>query len=154
MLKKCLVTNQIIMKKYQDHAIFLLRMALAAGFSSAVLSRLGLLGKYSSGWGKFLAYAEEVNSFAPKSAIPTIAVSATTAEALLAILLLLGYKTRLAATGASILTFLFALAMTYSFGIKDPLDYSVFVFSMAALLLSTVEQYRWSLDEILNNKTN
>ncbi|MDX6191808.1 DoxX protein [Flavobacterium sp. Fl-318] len=142
------------MKKYQDHAIFLLRMALAAGFSSAVLSRLGLLGKYSSGWGKFLAYAEEVNSFAPKSIIPTIAVTATTVEALLAVLLLLGYKTRLAATGASILTFLFALAMTYSFGIKDPLDYSVFVFSMAALLLSTVEQYRWSLDEILNNKTN
>lgn len=136
------------MKKYHDHAIFLLRIALAAGFLSAVSSRLGLLGEYSSGWENFLLYAEKLNSFAPKRSIPTIAVLATFSETLLALLLVLGYKTRFASTGACLLTFMFAIAMTYSFGIKEPLDYSVFVFSMAAFLLSTVENYKWSIDEI------
>ncbi|WP_166922233.1 DoxX family membrane protein [Flavobacterium poyangense] len=136
------------MKKYHDHSVFLLRIALATGFLSAVSSRLGLLGEYSSGWENFLLYAEKVNSFAPKSSIPTIALLATFSETLLAILLVLGYKTRFASAAACLLTFMFALAMTYSFGIKEPLDYSVFVFSMAAFLLSTVENYKWSLDGI------
>lgn len=142
------------MKRYQDYAVFLLRIALSAGFLSAVLSRLGYWGIYSSNWQKFLAYAEEVNSFAPKSFVPAIAVTSTILETVLAILLLIGYKTRIAAVGASLLTFLFALAMTYSFGLKDPLDYSVFVFSMGAFLLSTMENYKWSLDEILENRIN
>ncbi|MDQ6530289.1 DoxX family protein [Flavobacterium sp. LHD-85] len=137
------------MKRYQDYAILLLRIAMAIGFLSAVSSRLGLLGKQSSGWKNFLAYAESVNSFLPKSFIPSIAIISTFLESLFAVLLLIGYQTRKTALGASILTFLFALAMTYSFGIKDPLDYSVFVFSMGAFLLATVEKYRWSLDEYL-----
>lgn len=141
------------MKRYQDFAVLLLRIALAAGFISAVSSRLNLWGKYSSSWDNFLAYAEKVNSFAPKSFIPTIAVTTTIAETLLALLLLIGYKTRLSAIFSSILTLLFAFAMTYSFGIKDPLDYSVFVFSMSAFMLSAVEQYKWSLDEILSKKS-
>ena len=140
------------MKRYQDFAVLLLRLALSAGFISAVSSRLGLWGNYSSGWGNFLAYAEKVNSFVPKSCIPSVAITATIAETLLGILLLIGFKTRLSAIATSLLTLLFAFAMTYSFGIKDPLDYSVFVFSMAAFLLSTVEQYKWSLDEMISNK--
>jgi len=143
------------MKRYQDYAAFLLRIALAAGFISAVSSRLGFWGSYSSGWESFLAYAEKVNSFAPKNCIPTIAITATIAESLLALLLLVGYQTRLASIGAAILTFLFALAMTYSFGVKDPLDYSVFVFAMGAFLLATMENYKWSLDEIsMKNRNN
>jgi putative oxidoreductase len=129
-----------------------LRVSLAIGFASAVLSRLGLLGDYSSGWENFLVYTGKVNSFAPKNFIPIIAITATIAESLLALLLFIGYQTRRALVGAAILTFLFALAMTYSFGVKDPLDYSVFVFSMAAFLLSTIEKYKWSLDEILSEK--
>lgn len=137
------------MKRYQDYATLLLRIAMAIGFLSAVLSRLGLLGKQSSGWENFLAYAEQVNSFLPKSFIPSITIFSTFLESLFAVLLLIGYQTRKIAIGASILTFLFALAMTYSFGIKEPLDYSVFVFSMGAFLLATVDKYRWSLDEYL-----
>jgi putative oxidoreductase len=137
------------MKRYQDYAILLLRITMAIGFLSAVLSRLGLLGKRSSGWENFLAYAESVNSFLPKSAIPSIAIISTFLETLFAVLLLIGYQTRKTAIGASILTFLFALAMSYSLGIKDPLDYSVFVFSMGAFLLATADKYRWSLDEYL-----
>ena len=143
------------MKRYQDYAAFLLRIALGAGFISAVSSRLGFWGSYSSGWESFLAYAEKVNSFAPKNCIPTIAIIATIAESLLALLLLIGYRTRLASIGAAIVTFLFALAQTYSFGVRDPLDYSVFVFSMGAFLLATMENYKWSLDEIsIKNKNN
>ncbi|MEO8238963.1 MAG: DoxX family membrane protein [Flavobacterium sp.] len=142
------------MKRYQDFAILLLRAALGTGFLSAVSSRLRLLGSYSSGWGSFLAYAEKVNSFAPKNFIPAIAITATLTETLLALLLLFGYQTRLASVGAAVLTFLFALAMWYSFGLKEPLDYSVFTFSMAAFLLSTVEKYRWSLDEIILKNSN
>ena len=143
------------MKKNQKYAILLLRVALAAGFLSAVSSRLGLWGEYSSGWENFLAYTEEVNSFVPKNWIPAIAITSTILETLLALLLLIGYQTKFAAVGTAILTFGFALAMTYSFGVKEPLDYSVFTFSMAAFLLSTVEKYHWSLDEILSkNKTN
>lgn len=140
------------MKRYQDFAVLLLRIALATGFISAVSSRLGLWGNYSSGWENFLAYAEKVNSFVPKSCIPSVAITATIAETLLGILLLIGFKTRLSAIATFLLTLLFAVAMTYSFGIKDPLDYSVFVFSMAAFLLSTVEQYKWSLDEMISKK--
>jgi uncharacterized membrane protein YphA (DoxX/SURF4 family) len=137
------------MKKHQDTATFLLRIAIAIGFLSAVFSRLGLWGDYSSGWQNFIAYAEKVNSFTSKNSIPVIAILSTFLETLFALMLLIGYKTRLAATGAALLTLLFALAMTYSFGVKDPLDYSVFVFSAAAFLLTTMPQYCWSIDEIL-----
>ncbi|MCC9070434.1 DoxX family protein [Flavobacterium sp. F-65] len=140
------------MKKHQDTAILLLRIALAIGFLSAVSSRLGLWGAHSSGWDNFVAYTEKVNSFAPQKSIPIIAILSTVLETTFALLLLIGYKTRLMATGAAILTTLFALAMTYSFGIKDPLDYSVFAFATAAFLLSTMPQYRWSIDQLLEKK--
>jgi putative oxidoreductase len=41
------------------------------------------------------------------------------------------------------------LAMTYSFGIKQPLDYAVFVDCTSALLLATMPRYRWSIDELI-----
>jgi putative oxidoreductase len=142
------------MKRYHDYAVLLLRIALATGFLSAVSSRLGLWGSQSSGWENFLVYTGKVNSFVPKNFIRTIAIIATIAESVLGLLLFIGYQTKFASIAAAILTFVFALAMTYSFGIKDSLDYSVFVFSTAAFLLSTIEKYRWSLDEIISkNKT-
>jgi putative oxidoreductase len=137
------------MKKYQDIATLLLRFALAAGFLSAVASRLSLWGSHSSGWKNFLSYAGEVNSFAPAGIVPIIAIVSTSLETAFAILLLIGYKTRWVALGSSLLTLFFSLAMAYSFGIKEPLDYSVFAFSAAAFLLATMPHYCWSIDEIL-----
>jgi putative oxidoreductase len=136
--------------KITDISTLLLRLALASGFLSAVASRLSLLGKKSSGWSNFLDYTAQVNSFLPKSFIPTIAVTSTLLEAGLAILLLIGFKTNYAAFGAALLTLLFAFAMTYSFGIKDTLDYSVFAFSAGAFLLATIPYYKWSIDQLLN----
>lgn len=54
------------------------------------------------------------------------------------------------AFGSAILTLLFAIDMTYSFGIKEPLDYSVSAFSVSAFLLATFPNYKWSLDQFLN----
>ncbi|SKA30744.1 Uncharacterized membrane protein YphA, DoxX/SURF4 family [Chitinophaga eiseniae] len=139
------------MKSYQDIAALLLRLSLGAGFLSAVASRLNLWGSRSSGWHNFLQYTAQVNSFAPPRIIPAIAVVATILEASLGIMLLTGYKTQLAAVIAMGLTLLFALAMTYSYGLKEPLDYSVFAFSAGAFLLATIPSYRWSIDQLLNS---
>ncbi|MBI2516338.1 MAG: DoxX family protein [Opitutae bacterium] len=134
------------MTKYHDLAVLLLRLATAVNFLSPVGSRLGLWGK---GWQNFLEYAAQVNSFAPAAAVPYLAVAATVLETILPLLLLVGYKTRWAALGAAGLTLTFALAMTCSFGVKEALDYSVFVDSASAFLLATVPAYRWSLDAYL-----
>ncbi len=139
------------MENYRNLATLLLRFGLSVGFLSAVTSRLSLLGAKSSGWNNFLDYTAQVNSFAPKSSIPSIAVASTVLETAIAIMLLVGFKTSYAAFGAAILTLLFAIAMSYSFGIKEPLDYSVFAFSAGAFLLATMPYYKWSIDQLINN---
>src|SRR5690348_13887320 len=140
------------MKKYQDLAILLLRIALAADFLSAVASRLNLWGYPSDGWKNFLAYAGQVNSFAPKGIIPLLAITSTVLETTLAILLIIGFKTRWASIGTAVLTLLFALAMAYSFNIETPFDYSVPADFTGAFLLATMPHYRWSIDEALTKK--
>jgi putative oxidoreductase len=140
------------MKKYLGLATLLLRYSLAAGFLSAVASRLGLWGAHSSGWEHYLAYVAQVNSFAPAGIIPFLAVASTVLETGFGILLIIGYKTRWAALGSCVLSLLFILTMTYSFGIKEPLDYSVFAFSAGAFLLACMSDYRWSLDERAGRK--
>ncbi|BAP32945.1 DoxX protein [Chryseobacterium sp. StRB126] len=135
------------MKTRQDIAVFMLRIALAIGFLSAVASRLNLWGAQSSGWKNFVHYTAEVNSFLPISWAPTLAVLSTITELTIGILLLVGFQIRRTALSASVLTLLFAIAMSISFGCKEPLDYSVFVFSAGAFLLSTFPRYLWSLEQ-------
>jgi putative oxidoreductase len=135
------------MKKYQGLATIIMRFALAAGFLSAVCSRLSLWGSHSSGWASYMDYTKSVNSYAPASLVPALAIMSTILETGFAILLLIGYKTRWAAIGASLLSLLFALAMAYSFGLKEPLDYSVFAFSASAFFLSTIPDYPLSIDQ-------
>lgn len=127
----------------------LLRIALSATFLSAVASRLGFWGKQSGGWKSFLEYTSEVCAWASNNIIPVLALCATILETAFALLLLIGYKTKWVAIGASALTMAFAISMTYSMGLKEPLDYSVFVFSTAAYLLSGIKEYKWSADEYL-----
>lgn len=138
------------MKTKQDIAVFLLRITLATGFLSAVASRLGFWGSYSSGWKNFVSYTAETNSFLPQTFAPGIALLSTIAELSIGIFLLVGYQISKTALSASILTLLFALAMSISFGCKEPLDYSVFAFSAGAFLLSTFSRYKWTLEEFLN----
>jgi putative oxidoreductase len=120
-------------------AILYARVALGAAFLSAVADRFGLWGKYG-GWGdfaKFTEYTAQVNSFMPAFVIPFLARAATVAELSLGIALILGVWPRWVAFGAATLLLLFGTAMAISFGIKSPLDYSVFSASAAALLLAS-----------------
>jgi len=133
----------------QDISSLFLRMALSAGFLSAVASRLGLWGSHSSGWRNFVNYTAQTNSFLPKSFAPLLAVLSTIAELSLGLLLLVGYRTNLVALFAAILTLLFSIAMAVSFGIKEPLDYSAFAFSAGAFLLSGVPAHKWTIDQFL-----
>jgi putative oxidoreductase len=119
-------------------AIIYARIALGTAFLSAVADRFGLWGKYG-GWGNFAnfeKYTAEVNSFMPASIIPFLAWAATVAELSLGILLILGLWTRWVAFGAAVLLFLFGTSMAISFGLKSPLDYSVFSASAGAFLLA------------------
>lgn len=114
------------------------RIALGAAFLSGIGSRFGLWGE-DVGYGNFTAfvrYTAEVNSFMPAFTIPILAWAATVAELVLGIALIAGVRLRWAAWGSALLLFLFGGAMAISFGIKSPLDYSVFSASAAALLLA------------------
>ena len=113
------------------------RIALGAAFLSGIASRFGLWGK-DVGYGDFahfMKYTAEVNSFMPAFTIPFLAWAATLAELALGIGLIIGVWSRWVALGSAVLLFLFGVAMAISFGLKSPLDYSVFSASAAALLL-------------------
>jgi putative oxidoreductase len=114
------------------------RIAVGAAFLSAVASRFGLWHRTLDlkHFANFIAYAAEVNSFLPKAAIPYVAVLATVCETSLGILLIVGLWPRWVALGSAILLALFGTAMAISFGIKSPMDYSVFSASGASVLLA------------------
>jgi len=123
---------------WEKVAMLYVRIALAAAFLSAVGSRFGMYGK-DVGWGNFAnftKYTAEVNSFMPAWTIPYIAWIATAAETFFAIALLIGIWPRRIALGTAVLLALFGTAMAISFGIRSPLDYSVFSASAAAFLLA------------------
>jgi putative oxidoreductase len=120
------------------------RIALGAAFLSGIASRFGLWGEgvgYGS-FANFVRYTAEVNSFMPASTISFLAWAATVAELLLGVALILGVRLRWAALGSALLLLLFGTAMAISFGPKEPLDYSVFSASAAALLLALTSQER------------
>ncbi|HET8624580.1 MAG TPA: DoxX family membrane protein [Gemmatimonadales bacterium] len=114
------------------------RVALGAAFLSGIMSRFGLWGD-GVGYGNFenfLKYTAEVNAFMPAATIPLLGWTATAAELVLGLLLVAGLWLRWTAIASAILLALFGLAMAISFGIKEPLDYSVFSASAGALLLA------------------
>jgi putative oxidoreductase len=113
------------------------RIALAAAFLSAVASRFGLWhGEGIRHFATFIRRTAEVNSFMPSWTIPSLAYLATAAEIFFALALLIGIWPRWIALGSALLLAMFATAMAISFGIKDPLDYSVYSASAAAFLLA------------------
>jgi len=127
------ITNRI--------APLLLRLALGVTLLSAVADRFGIWGPPGGAtvawgdWSHFVAYTAKVNSFLPSALAPALAIAATFAEALLGITLILGIFRRPVAFASAALFALFAGAMTVSFGVKAPLNFSVFVDFAAAFLL-------------------
>jgi len=123
-------------------APLVLRLALGATLLSAVADRFGIWGQPGAAtvawgdWAHFVAYTAKVNSFLPSALAPALAIIATFAEALLGLTLILGIFRRPVALASAALFALFAGAMTVSFGVKAPLNFSVFVDFAAAFLLA------------------
>ena len=115
------------------------RIALGAAFLSGIADRFGLYWGRNVGYGSFdgfLRYTAEVNSFMPPATIPFLAWAATAAEFFLGTALILGVWPRWVAIGSALLLVVFGVAMAISFGIKSPLDHSVFSASAGAVLLA------------------
>ena len=129
-------------------AALTLRLALAAGFLSAVADRFGLWGKPGSpgvawgDWSHFISYTAKLNWFLPRSLSQPLGALATLLEIILALGLLAGFWPRGFAFASSGLLLLFALSMTFALGIKPPLDASVYTAAAGAALLGTVVSRR------------
>ena len=125
-------------------AMLYARLALGTAFLSAVADRFGLWGK-DGGWGNFanfIKYTAKVNSFMPASTIPFLAWTATVAEMFFGIGFIAGLWPRWMALGSAVLLASFGIAMAISFGVKSPMDYSVFSASAGALLLALYRDRR------------
>lgn len=126
-------------RRPDDLAFLYARVTLGIAFLSGIADRFGLWRGRNVGYGNFdgfIRYTAKVNSFMPASSIPFLAWSATIAELVLGILLLAGVWLRWTGLASALLLILFGTAMAISFGLKSPLDYSVFSASAAAILLS------------------
>lgn len=138
--------------RFRKPSLVLVRLALGASFLSAVADRFGLWGAYGQpnvSWGnfaRFVDYTAKLNWYLPPPVIPPAAIIATAAEALLGLLLIIGWKTRMTAVLSAVLLTTFALAMTISLGVKAPLNYSVFSAATGALLLGVADDSPLSLD--------
>ncbi len=118
------------------------RIALGAAFLSGCADRFGLYWGRNVGYGNFagfVQYTAKVNSFMPRATIPFLAWAATAAELALGIALILGIWPRWVALGSALLLAIFGVAMAISFGIKSPMDYSVFSASAGAVLVALYE---------------
>lgn len=128
-----------------------LRLALSVTMLSAVADRLGWWSKENSSWGNMASFEEYTRSltfFLPETLSTFSAYAATFLEILFPLMLILGFKTKIAAYGSSILLLIFAVSMTIALGSKAPLNYSVWVGSAAALLLAVQQRYSFSIDQL------
>ena len=132
------IRNKVRGINWARAGILYARIALGAAFLSAVASRFGLwdMTLDVKHFANFIAYAAEVNSFLPRAVIPYVAVAATVCETLFGILLILGLWPRWVSLGSAVLLAMFGTAMATSFGLKSPMDYSVFSASGASVLLA------------------
>ena len=132
------------------------RFALGTAFLSAVADRFGLWGPPGAknvSWGTFdhfVEYTGGVMSLFPSSLTVTFAWAATVAETVFGILLIVGFRIRMASVLSGFLLLSFAISMVTSLGTKQPLDYSVFSAAAAAFLLAFWEPDRFTLDKLLN----
>lgn len=126
-----------------------LRAGIGLGFLSAVADRFGAWPPEVSAWGNwdtFLAYTATLLPWLPQGAIPAMGWSATIAETVLGICVLVGYRTERAAFWSGWLLLAFALSMALFTGVKRPLDASVFTASAAAFALSLMKEQYLELD--------
>src|SRR5262245_49218491 len=129
-----------------------LRLALGVTFLSAVADRFGVWGppgSHNVAWGdftRFTQYTAKVNPWAATALVPMLAWTATVAEIILGVALLVGFSTREAGLGSVVLLSLFAIGMTTGTGVKTALDASVFSAAAGAFGLALLGHGPWSLD--------
>ncbi len=129
-----------------------LRLALGIGFILPVMDRFGWLGAPGNptvGWGNWSIFLDYTNSLMPYLSRPLaniMAIIATAGELVFGVLLIIGYKIRLAAIGSFLLTLMFALSMLFFANYRAPFNYSVFVVSASSLFLATIPNYKWALE--------
>lgn len=138
--------------KYLKIPQLFLRLAISVTMLSAGADRFGFWGDNSAwgNWENFEKYTRQLTFFLPETLSTFSAYTATFLEILFPLMLILGFKTKIAAFGTGILLLVFALSMTLALGVKAPLDYSVWVGSAAAFLLATLDKFSFSMDEFLS----
>jgi len=130
-----------------------LRLALAAGFLSAVADRFGAWGPAGTpgvAWGgfdSFLAYTGDLLWYLPAGLVSIAGWIATLLEIALAIGLLLGFRLRLVAFASGVLLAIFAVTMTIAFGAEPALSYSVWSATAGAFLLASIQPVSKSTNE-------
>lgn len=127
-----------------------LRFSIATTMLSAVADRFGFWGENSAwgNWENFEKYTKQLTFFLPEILSIFSAYTATFLEIIFPLMLIFGFKTKIAAYGTGFLLLIFAFSMTIALGIKAPLDYSVLVGSAAAFLLARQEEYFFSIDTL------
>jgi uncharacterized membrane protein YphA (DoxX/SURF4 family) len=140
-------------KDFQFPQLFL-RLAISVTMLSAVADRFGFWGKNSAwgNWDNFEKYTQQLTFFFPEIISKFSAYNATFLEIFFPLMLIFGFKTKIAAYGTGFLLLIFALSMSIALGIKAPLDYSVWVGSAAAFLLANQEKYSFTLDNLTTKK--
>lgn len=140
------------MKNINEIPQLFLRIALALGFILPVMDRMGYMGTPGSGkvawgdWEHFVNYTNTLLPFLNRTLANIMGAGATIAEVIIGICLLFGFRIKLASIGAALITFTFAVCMIGASGIGAPFQYPVFVFTGAALVLSGLDNFKWSLD--------
>lgn len=130
----------------------LLRGALGLTFLTPVFDRLGFLGPIGTGnvewgnWENFINYTAMLMPYFDRPVTNIMGAIATASEFIIAVLLIIGFKTRYAAIGSCLLTFTFIVFMATSVGIQKPINFGVFTASTASLLLAAIPSYKWSID--------
>src|SRR5437660_10705281 len=92
-------------------------------------------GAKNVSWGDFAHFVEytgAVTSLFPSSLTVSFAWAATVAETLYGILLIAGFKIRIASVLSGLLLLSFAMVMDIGLGIMTPCDYPVFLAPAAA----------------------
>ncbi|MEQ8472446.1 MAG: DoxX family protein [Marinoscillum sp.] len=132
-----------------------LRLSIASAFLSAVFDRFGIWPQNVSAWGNwdsFLDYTATLIPWVPDHFIPFFGFVATAAEVVFSICLLIGYKTSFFAKLSGLLLLCFGLAMSTTYGLKAPLDYSVFTGAAAAFALGAISIRFFEVDSLFGHQ--
>lgn len=136
----------------------LLRLAIGVTYLVPVSDRLGILGPEGTNnvewgnWRNFIDYTTTLMPFWSRSMANIMGGIATVAEFTIAVLLVIGFKTKYAAIASCMLTLSFIFFMSISVGIQKPVNYGVFTACAASLLLSCMPAYKWSVDSLIRRK--